>query len=628
MARSQVTGSPDEPDLLFLPWHVPLEEWPADQLVALPRGISRHVVRFVRLNGVVYAVKEVGERAGRARVPPAARLDRLDVPCVEAVGVVTGRTTPDGERARAGAHHPAPAVLAAVPRVVLLDAAAGHREPAARRAVAAARPAAPGRASPGTTARCPTRCSGATPARSRRTSSTPRPASCTSGCPTGSASTTSRSRASTSSASSSTSRPAACCTSRSTRCTPPTRSSGATDGCGTSSPSRSWSHAASATWSTTKVRRLNDLGFDVAEFEVIAESDGTHVRVQPKVVDAGHHTRRLLRLTGLDVAGEPGPPAAQRPRRLPGRSSGCAEEDEEVVAHRWVAEVFEPVVRRCRATCAASSSRPRSSTRCSSTGGSCPSAPVRTSGSWPRHASYVTDVLAHQPVEQAVLGKRIGTPSDATKSLPPSSTDARTPATPRRPSVIMRNGALSEPPPTPPAVHRTYATTAHDHECDGDRAGAGRAGRQGRRAAVGRRRRATSCSTIAGGDPGVERLGRGVHRDPRRSTSQVSPTSRDRPWPSDPTTSTSGSTATSRSSRLDRRRRRPGRRRRSPPSRYARSARVRLVARATGTRAAAPADAFQAPAVIAGRAALRARARRGRRRRPPTAPRHRGCAGR
>ena len=33
--------------------------------------------------------------------------------------------------------------------------------------------------------------------------------------------------------------------------------------------------------------------------------------------------------------------------------------------------------------------------------------------------SYVTGVLAHRPDELAVLGKRIGTPSDATQSLPP-----------------------------------------------------------------------------------------------------------------------------------------------------------------------------------------------------------------
>ena len=54
-----VTAAPAEPDLLFLPWQLPLEDWPLETIVSLPRGISRHVVRFVRLHGVVYAVKEV-----------------------------------------------------------------------------------------------------------------------------------------------------------------------------------------------------------------------------------------------------------------------------------------------------------------------------------------------------------------------------------------------------------------------------------------------------------------------------------------------------------------------------------------------------------------------------------------
>src|SRR5699024_1760815 len=50
-----------------------------------------------------------------------------------------------------------------------------------------------------------------------------------------------------------------------------------------------------------RVRRLNDLGFDVGEFDITTDLDGTTVRIQPKVVDAGHHQRRLLRLTGLDA---------------------------------------------------------------------------------------------------------------------------------------------------------------------------------------------------------------------------------------------------------------------------------------------------------------------------------------
>jgi hypothetical protein len=97
----RITGSPDEPELLFLPWQTPLEEWPADQLVALPRGISRHVVRFVRVNGVVYAVKEVSEALAEHEYGMLRRLDRLVVPCVEAVGVVTDRESADGQELEA-----------------------------------------------------------------------------------------------------------------------------------------------------------------------------------------------------------------------------------------------------------------------------------------------------------------------------------------------------------------------------------------------------------------------------------------------------------------------------------------------------------------------------------------------
>ncbi|HEY6596130.1 MAG TPA: DUF4032 domain-containing protein, partial [Asanoa sp.] len=41
----RITSALVDPALLDLPWSTPLEEWPADQLVALPQGISRHVVR-------------------------------------------------------------------------------------------------------------------------------------------------------------------------------------------------------------------------------------------------------------------------------------------------------------------------------------------------------------------------------------------------------------------------------------------------------------------------------------------------------------------------------------------------------------------------------------------------------
>jgi hypothetical protein len=92
-----------------------------------------------------------------------------------------------------------------------------------------------------------------------------------------------------------------------------------------------------------RVQRLNDLGFDIEELSMIQEDDGTKVRIQPKVVDAGHHARRLLLLTGLDVEEN----QARRllndidEYRLAHKRPGA---DEEVLAHEWLSEIYEPVV--------------------------------------------------------------------------------------------------------------------------------------------------------------------------------------------------------------------------------------------------------------------------------------------
>ena len=87
-----------QPDtrLITLPWETPLAEWPAENLVALPRGISRHVVRFVRVGHRVYAMKEVLEHLALHEYRLLRDLTRLDTPSVEAVGVVTNRLDTDG----------------------------------------------------------------------------------------------------------------------------------------------------------------------------------------------------------------------------------------------------------------------------------------------------------------------------------------------------------------------------------------------------------------------------------------------------------------------------------------------------------------------------------------------------
>src|SRR5688572_6209514 len=92
----QITTARPDPALLDLPWSLPLEEWPEHHLAALPRGISRHVVRFVRLSGRVLAVKEIKADIARREYEMLRNLNRLRMPCVEPFAVVSGRVDGDG----------------------------------------------------------------------------------------------------------------------------------------------------------------------------------------------------------------------------------------------------------------------------------------------------------------------------------------------------------------------------------------------------------------------------------------------------------------------------------------------------------------------------------------------------
>ena len=93
-----------------------------------------------------------------------------------------------------------------------------------------------------------------------------------------------------------------------------------------------------------RINRLNEIGFDVDELEMRREDDGKHVLVRPRVVDAGYASRKLLRLTGLDVQ-------ENQARRLLNdldayKASTWREgEDLEIVATDWMREVFEPTAR-------------------------------------------------------------------------------------------------------------------------------------------------------------------------------------------------------------------------------------------------------------------------------------------
>nr|NLD40495.1 DUF4032 domain-containing protein [Actinomycetales bacterium] len=96
-SQLQITAATLDPALLDLPWKTPLEEWPESILVALPRGISRHVVRFAMLSGGVIAVKEISAHVAHREYEMLRSLNRIGVPCVTPVGVITGRHDPTGE---------------------------------------------------------------------------------------------------------------------------------------------------------------------------------------------------------------------------------------------------------------------------------------------------------------------------------------------------------------------------------------------------------------------------------------------------------------------------------------------------------------------------------------------------
>jgi hypothetical protein len=90
-ARFQLVARTGHPSFLDLPWHLPLEEWKSERLVNLIRGISRHVVRFVEYDGMLYALKELPERPARREYTLLRRLEDEGLPVVEPVGLVTGR---------------------------------------------------------------------------------------------------------------------------------------------------------------------------------------------------------------------------------------------------------------------------------------------------------------------------------------------------------------------------------------------------------------------------------------------------------------------------------------------------------------------------------------------------------
>lgn len=410
-----MTGSAEEPELAFLPWSEALEEWPEERVVALPRGISRHIVRFVRLNGVVYAVKEVEEYYAAREYELLFDLQRRGLPTVEPVGVVLDRVDADGE--------PLPAALItrhlefSLPYRALFSTSL-RLETANRLLDALALLLVQVHLAGFSWNDC-------------------------------SLSNTLFRRDAGSFA--------AYLVDAETGEMHPTLSRGQRDydletaatnvagelmdleaggrlheGIDPIVTGVSLRTRYQALWDEItlplvitredrhalegKIRKLNSLGFDVAELQVITAEDEERVSVTPKVVDAGHHSRRLLRLTGLDVE-------ENQARRLLNDldafrvECGLTSRDEELAAHRWVTERFERVMaevpRDLRGKLEPAqifhevlehrwfmSERARASVAFDDA-----------------VSDYVKTILAKKPDEQSVLGARVGSPSDDTAAL-------------------------------------------------------------------------------------------------------------------------------------------------------------------------------------------------------------------
>ncbi|GIE79974.1 LPS kinase [Actinoplanes philippinensis] len=394
----RITSAVVDPALLDLPWHIPLEEWPADHLVALPQGISRHIVRFVKLNGVVYAMKETRERIAEKEYDLLRALERIDFPAVEAVAIATDRQTRDGEPLETVlvTRHlqfslPYRALFSRVLRPDtmnrLLDALAAlivrmhltgfswgdcslsntlfRRDAGAFAAYLV--DAETGNLYPKLSEGQRSEdieilrlnifgeCLDLQAAELLHESIDPE---------------------------------------------------SVVDDI-VARYERLW-HEVTYEQEVAKdarhhierrIRRLNEMGFDIAEVSMSTVDGGYLVR--PKVVDAGYHTRRLMRLTGLDAEENQ---ARQLLNDLDAYRAESHLTDEQQAAHRWLTEVFEPVVRAVPAHLRRKLEPQEVFSQIIQHKWLLSEKAGRDVGMGPAVQSYLSDVLVNKPDEQAVLG--------------------------------------------------------------------------------------------------------------------------------------------------------------------------------------------------------------------------------
>ncbi|MEZ5340031.1 MAG: DUF4032 domain-containing protein [Acidimicrobiales bacterium] len=90
------TFAEPSPDFLNLQWSTPLDEWPEETAVRLPRGRHRHIVRFIEHDGQHYALKELPGQFAELEYRNLEFLGEADLPVVELVGIATDRVDDAG----------------------------------------------------------------------------------------------------------------------------------------------------------------------------------------------------------------------------------------------------------------------------------------------------------------------------------------------------------------------------------------------------------------------------------------------------------------------------------------------------------------------------------------------------
>jgi hypothetical protein len=339
-----ITAATVDPALLDLPWNLPLDEWSNEHIAILPKGISRHLVRFANLSGYVIAIKETTAEMAKREYEMLRTLQRMDIPCVDPVAVITNRTDDEGDALKAVlvTRHlkfslPYRALFSQTLRpdtaTRLVDALAvllvrlhivGFFWGDVSLSNTLFRRDAGSFAAYLVDAETGQLYEGGLSNGQRendleiaRVNIAGELMDLEAG-------------------------------GRIDEELDPIKVSN-----GIVAAYRSlWkeltgseSFSSSERWRISRrVDRLNDLGFDIGELAIKTSDEGTTVRIQPKVVDAGHHQRRLLRLTGLDTGENQ---ARRLLNDLDSYSATVGKQglDEEAMAHEWLMRVFEPVVR-------------------------------------------------------------------------------------------------------------------------------------------------------------------------------------------------------------------------------------------------------------------------------------------